>query len=228
MAEENLLKRSRSTTDDKSIAVSSLSSGCVEEALQDIEPRKKKPHITGIKKLSRYDPGVSMTKDELKAWRKEARRVRNRESAEASRKKNRESVQKLETEVEDMKIKYAAALKYIIDLEDKQQRNNKASSPPTVVRQDLEDCRKELLSLSYDRHVSQLSSSDVEVMAPAQISSTPLSLSCVCENSVPFKKGDKNIANIALSIHDYHKSTSRPSQQKHIINNVISRPIACV
>merc|ERR1712032_811659 len=94
MAEENLLKRSRSTTDDKSIAVSSLSSVCVEEVAQDIEQRKKKPHLTGIKKLSRYDPGVSMTKEELKAWRKEARRVRNRESAAASRKKKCESIQK--------------------------------------------------------------------------------------------------------------------------------------
>jgi len=130
--------------------------------------------------------------------------------------------------VEDMKVKYAAALKYIIDQENKQQRDNQASPPPTVLRQDLEDCRKELLSLSYDRNVSQPRSTDVEEMPPAQISSTPLPLSCICENSIPFEKGDENIANIAFYNHDHHKSPSNPSQQKHIINNMISRPIACV
>ena len=59
----------------------------------------------------------------------------------------------LETEVEDMKVKYAAALKYIIDIEDNQQQNNQAGPPATTFCQDLENCWKELLSLSYDRHV---------------------------------------------------------------------------
>merc|ERR1712137_959697 len=86
-----------------------------EQILESI--RKKKPHITGIKKQSRYDPGVSMTREELKAWRKEARRVRNRESAAASRKKNKERITELETEVEALQTKYAAALKLLLHRE---------------------------------------------------------------------------------------------------------------
>eukprot|EP00536_Pseudo-nitzschia_multiseries_P005584 jgi/Psemu1/113350/gw1.107.56.1 len=58
-----------------------------------------------------------MTKDELKAWRKEARRVRNRESAAASRKKNRESIEMLEVKVQGIQSKYDAALRYIMNLE---------------------------------------------------------------------------------------------------------------
>ena len=55
-----------------------------------------------------------MTRDELKAWRKEARRVRNRESAAASRKRNRERIDELESEVDALKTKYAAALSMAI------------------------------------------------------------------------------------------------------------------
>merc|ERR1711933_570943 len=92
------------------------SSSTPEEILESM--RKKKPHITGIKMQSRYDPGVSMTKEELRAWRKEARRVRNRESAAASRKKNREAIDQLETKVKEVQTKYDAALSYIIALEE--------------------------------------------------------------------------------------------------------------
>ncbi|KAL3923882.1 MAG: hypothetical protein SGILL_001392, partial [Bacillariaceae sp.] len=114
----------------------------VEEHEDDVlaEPvtSKPKPHITGIKKQSRYDPGVPMNREELKAWRKEARRVRNRESAAASRKKNREQVTELQEEVDSLKTKYAAALKLIIDLEASRSLNDCATfTPPSLLRQDL-------------------------------------------------------------------------------------------
>jgi hypothetical protein len=73
--------------------------------------------IRGVKKLSRYDPGVAMTKEELTLWRKEARRVRNRESASASREKTRHRIDELEVEVDTLKSRYAAALHRIVQLE---------------------------------------------------------------------------------------------------------------
>jgi hypothetical protein len=79
--------------------------------------QRKKPSIRGIKKHARYDPGVPMTKEELVAWRKEARRVRNRESAAASRKRTRDRIQELEGEVAAIKSKYSAALQRIVELE---------------------------------------------------------------------------------------------------------------
>jgi bZIP transcription factor len=55
--------------------------------------------IRGIKKQARYEPEVPMPKSELAKWRKEARRVRNRESAAASRHKTRLRIEELETQV---------------------------------------------------------------------------------------------------------------------------------
>ena len=107
----------------------------VEEIKVDPVTSKPKPHITGIKKQSRYDPGVPMTRDELKAWRKEARRVRNRESAAASRLRNRERITELEEEVEVLNTKYAAALQRIIELEAAASTND--SFTPAILRQDL-------------------------------------------------------------------------------------------
>lgn len=78
---------------------------------------ERKPHITGIKKQSRYDPGVPMTKEELVAWRKEARRVRNRESAAASRRKTKDRISELEEQLDYLQSKYDAAMERILDLE---------------------------------------------------------------------------------------------------------------
>ena len=83
---------------------------------ESCSPRKK-PHLTGIKLQARYHPGVNMTRDELTAWRKEARRVRNRQSAAASRAKTRGKMDELEGKLQDMTRKYEAALKRIAELE---------------------------------------------------------------------------------------------------------------
>jgi hypothetical protein len=97
---------------------------------------KPKPLITGIKRQHRYDPGVRMSRDELKAWRKEARRVRNRESAAASRKRNRERISELEVEVDALQSKYTAALKRIMELESGMFHD---SFTPAILRQDLRE-----------------------------------------------------------------------------------------
>jgi vacuolar-type H+-ATPase subunit E/Vma4 len=78
---------------------------------------KKIPHKTGIKRNARYDPGVAMTREELVEWRKEARRVRNRESAAESRQRTRSRIEALEAKLELLESKYAAALERISDLE---------------------------------------------------------------------------------------------------------------
>jgi len=143
-------KRSRNEIEeDRPIIVSCSASNYDKVITEDVQSTKKKPHITGIKLQSRYDPGVSMTKEELKTWRKEARRVRNRESAAASRKKNRESIQELETKIKIMKDKYTDALRYILELEEgEQQRNTLAGYPDSfsiALRNDLEDIRESSL-----------------------------------------------------------------------------------
>lgn len=80
----------------------------------------KKPHITGIKNKTRYDPGVPMTRKELTAWRKEARRVRNRQSAAESRHRTRNRIEELEQKLSSLDEKYSAALKRIAELESSQ------------------------------------------------------------------------------------------------------------
>lgn len=125
----------------------------------------KKPHITGIKKQSRYDPGVPMNRDQLKAWRKEARRVRNRESAAASRQRNRERISELEVEVDDIKTRYTAALKLIISLEDHRKRMlcdvNNDSFTPAILRQDLMNLKQEQDGSQYNN-----SNTDADVVRP--------------------------------------------------------------
>jgi hypothetical protein len=106
-----------------------------EEVVVDPVTSKPKPSITGIKKQSRYDPGVPMDRVELKVWRKEARRVRNRESAAASRNRNRECITELEAEVDVLNSKYAAALQRIIELEAAASATD--SFTPAILRQDL-------------------------------------------------------------------------------------------
>ena len=58
-----------------------------------------------------------MSKEQLAAWRREARRVRNRESAAASRQRIRSRITELETEVEDWKSKYNEAAARLQHLE---------------------------------------------------------------------------------------------------------------
>ena len=88
-----------------------------EEVSSSAGPKTQKPHITGVKINARYDPGVKMNREELREWRKEARRIRNRESAAASRLKTRDRIDELEQQVLAIGKKYAAALERIVELE---------------------------------------------------------------------------------------------------------------
>jgi hypothetical protein len=223
-------KRPRVALESEPMIVSS-SDATTKSSPEDIMEsiKKKKPHITGIKKQSRYDPGVSMTKAELKAWRKEARRVRNRESAAASRKKNRESIDMFEAEVKVVQTKYDAALQYILDLEDKLKRSRSSSSsfyPSDVLRQDLEGIKKvspqgfeatrQTISPPQSPTPSELPQ---EVVTPTQARRQwPVQVRNDLDNNTPYHP--------FAVYHPNHPSTL--NSQKHIIDNTIIRPIACV
>jgi hypothetical protein len=113
------------------------------EECEDVESTSgelAKPSIRGIKQQARYIPGVPMAKQELAAWRKEARRVRNRESAAESRRKTRDRIDELEAEVEGIQSKYAAAVKRIVELEaatSNSHLHHHDSFTPDRMRQDL-------------------------------------------------------------------------------------------
>lgn len=80
------------------------------DAKREREENAKKTQV-------RYDPEVPMDKDQLAAWRKEARRVRNRESAAASRQRIRDRITELEDEIGQWKQKYAMAMERLERLE---------------------------------------------------------------------------------------------------------------
>ncbi|KAL3923877.1 MAG: hypothetical protein SGILL_001387 [Bacillariaceae sp.] len=102
-------KKRKVTADDDSAAASATSKAAKAAAKQDAEDKKK----TQI----RYDPEVPMNKEQLAAWRREARRVRNRESAAASRQRIRSRISELEDEVGQWKSKYSEAVQRLEALE---------------------------------------------------------------------------------------------------------------
>lgn len=104
-----------------------------EDYLPESASSSPNPSITGIKKQARYEPGVPMSREQLTAWRKEARRVRNRESAAASRKRTRERIEELESEVSVWQSKYSAALKRIQELEAAVSLKSKGAFTPRVL-----------------------------------------------------------------------------------------------
>jgi len=103
--------------------------------LTDSSARKNDKKTDKPKKTQiRYDPEVPMNKDQLAAWRREARRVRNRESAAASRQRIRNRISELEDEVGDWKAKYAVAIQRLEALEKCITANNNGAAS----QQDLE------------------------------------------------------------------------------------------
>ena len=123
-AHETALARKRrieqlraSRSDDDASQDSSKRARLDSDDSEDEDGVRRKPSLRGIKKQARYEPGVPMTKEELAKWRKEARRVRNRESAAASRAKTKERIEELESQVSVLEAKYDAALRRIAELE---------------------------------------------------------------------------------------------------------------
>mmetsp|Transcript_2785 Transcript_2785/g.3667 ORF Transcript_2785/g.3667 Transcript_2785/m.3667 type:complete len:253 (-) Transcript_2785:541-1299(-) len=110
-------KRPNENEDNNNVDLSSTSNDPLSQTGDETCTKKPQPHITGIKRHARYEPGVPMTKKELVKWRKEARRVRNRLSAAESRKKTRSRIEELEEAMGCLQKKYNVAMKRIVDLE---------------------------------------------------------------------------------------------------------------
>ena len=79
----------------------------------------------GKKTQIQYNPDVPMSKEELTAWRREMRRVRNRESAAASRRKVRDRIEELEDEVKTWKERYAEVMVKLSEAESKKKKGTK-------------------------------------------------------------------------------------------------------
>ena len=67
-----------------------------------------------------------MTKEQLTAWRREMRRVRNRESAAASRRKVRDRIEELEDEVDVWKKRYEEAMERLSRAEARKKEEGKS------------------------------------------------------------------------------------------------------
>jgi hypothetical protein len=104
-----------------------------------------------------------MTKEQLREWRKEARRVRNRESAAASRKKTRSRIQELEGELSNLQSKYSEALKHIAQL----QHGTKDSFTPDIIRQDIMECTKAPISTMPSTPVSPTTAPQIPMALPS-------------------------------------------------------------
>lgn len=113
-------------TNNENLLESSSCTSVPEGVLTDAEkkpPKKRKvdnntENGNSKKKTQiRYDPEVPMNKEQLAAWRREARRVRNRESAAASRQRIRNRISELEDEVGEWKTKYAQAMQRLNGLQ---------------------------------------------------------------------------------------------------------------
>jgi len=77
----------------------------------------------GKKTQIQYNPDVPMSKEQLTAWRREMRRVRNRESAAASRRKVRDRIQELEEEVKGWKDRYEEVMERLSQAEGKKEED---------------------------------------------------------------------------------------------------------
>ena len=65
----------------------------------------------------KYDPSVPMRKQQTSKWRADQRRKRNRESAAACRKRQRDRISELEVEVSEWKVKFNNALLQLQNIE---------------------------------------------------------------------------------------------------------------
>eukprot|EP00551_Chaetoceros_affinis_P009452 CAMPEP_0203669652 /NCGR_PEP_ID=MMETSP0090-20130426/5955_1 /ASSEMBLY_ACC=CAM_ASM_001088 /TAXON_ID=426623 /ORGANISM="Chaetoceros affinis, Strain CCMP159" /LENGTH=264 /DNA_ID=CAMNT_0050534379 /DNA_START=261 /DNA_END=1052 /DNA_ORIENTATION=+ len=74
-------------------------------------------HQTNQTKQKRYEPETPMTKEQTAAWRREARKVRNRQSAAKSREKIKSRINVLELEVKQWKTKYEQVFQRLQELE---------------------------------------------------------------------------------------------------------------
>lgn len=165
--------------------------------------------IRKVNKYNRYEPGVPMAKEELKKWKKEARRVRNRESAAASRRKVNGRVAELESQVGDLRAKYEEALRRISELEAlvEKRRTNSFGDRNTDIRKKESEANLHLVSPNSSRKSS--AAHDLESLLPSL--------------TLPLMPSSSSM----LEIENNSESTKRKSTEKgEHITDFVSRPIA--
>lgn len=111
---------------NKKAKINSFPSAVSSPSVSDSSPQKKDSRKSKAARDTqvRYSPDVPMPKEELAEWRKEARRVRNRESAAASRQKTRSRIDELEEELNEWKAKYVYAMERIRKVENERKRDH--------------------------------------------------------------------------------------------------------
>ena len=186
--------------------------------------RSHKPPTKKVDTQVRYDPppNVQMTEDELKEWRKEQRRIRNRDSAAASRARTKDRIMELEAqneelmeEVDSLRDRHAKrchemSLK-IKTLED-QLRHFQAARDLAAVKQDL------------GALVSSSSEGEGDVESHCLISPTN---SPVLSSKNQVSNFDGMVIPHREESSSLSSSANTDSPQQHIISEMISRP-ACV
>eukprot|EP00978_Attheya_sp_CCMP212_P017626 scaffold47193_cov58-Attheya_sp.AAC.3 len=160
----------------------------------------------------RYNPDVPMPKEELAEWRKEARRVRNRESAAASRQKTRSRIDELEGELNEWKAKYVYAMERIRKLENERKRDHvhTVDDPPHMVL-DASPVSRGLVSPCDSPVLSSKAISRAVIQSMPQLSS--LFSNCQTEQEQGRSQSQER------------KKKNEPHPTKHL-NEMISRPKA--
>jgi bZIP transcription factor len=162
------LRQKRSRPDD--------SQNAVPDICDSLSDSGSSTECKQVRKQARYEPkaGTSLTKSELSVWRREARRVRNRESAAASRQKTRERIDELEGEVSSLQNKYNMALQYLLQRE--RVDGTALCFVPDAIKQDLQKSRTENITLFPTESPSLTTSSrDTWIEGISNTVSPPLS-----------------------------------------------------
>ena len=226
-------QRKRSATEQPDAAVSS---GSAPNKRPCTEEDRLVPSIRGIKKTTRYEPGVPMTKEELKKWRKEARRVRNRESAAASRQKTRERIDELEGQVADLQAQLAAAHARIAQLSNTSEAS--VSVAEVSIKVDDHDHHPEDTdhkNQGFSTQVSPVSSPQVSPKGSplyAPRAASPLMLeeavfsSTTSTAPAPDVPSLQAMTSVSSSSSSPHSSTSSSAASPSSLPPMISRPTA--
>mmetsp|Transcript_22888 Transcript_22888/g.33482 ORF Transcript_22888/g.33482 Transcript_22888/m.33482 type:complete len:339 (-) Transcript_22888:438-1454(-) len=181
---------------------------------------KSKPSNTKPKKSQtqmRYDPDVPMTKEQAAIWRREARRVRNRESAAASRQKTRNRIAELELELEEWKAKYNKAIDKIKHLEsmspthiDQDQTQSQQPRPATPLPDNTQSFQSLTQNNGNSNQQGMVSPPSTPPMSP--VSSHPDVLPLPVSSSLLIKSNDRNLESVKVE------------EKKQHLNETISRP----
>lgn len=172
--------RSNEFSDDSVVSEAKLNNGTVSS--KKTKSSTVEENNNNKKQQASYMPGnvnANLSKDQLSAWRKEARRVRNRESAASSRMKTKNRIEELESEVDTLKAKYAIALEHYNNVLNSQRNNNRHPdvsmiTVPDVIRQDLLLNSSQQYQLPNTHSISSASEDDEALIVLATTSTNLL------------------------------------------------------